>query len=265
MKTVLSKNPFAFVFVPIVILTIMILPLLIHVDPMQVQLQHILRSPGLEFFLGTDSNGRDILLQIVFGAKTSLLISLQVVFNCLLLGMIMGFTAGYNGGWVDRLFLMVADLFQAFPGILLAIAIAAFLTPSVTNLIILLSFVGWVSYARVIRAQTIEMKSREFVMAGKALGLSWPRLLFRHFLPNMAGPLIVQASFGMAGVILAESTLSFLGLGLPESVPSLGKLMDNGVSLLMVAPHVALFPGLVIMCFVLLFNHLGDRLRDQLT
>lgn len=234
-------------------------------NPMQSHLQNILSVPDFNHWLGTDANGRDIFSQILFGARISFVISVVVVVVSLFTGLVFGFLAGYFGGTIERIFLFVADVFQAFPGILLAIAIAAFLPASVVNLVLLLSFVGWVSYFRVIRAQVIEMKRREFIMAGLALGIRKRRLLFRHFLPNMAGPIIVQASFGMAGVILAESTLSFLGLGLPENVPSLGKLLDSGVNLLLIAPHVSVFPGLVIMVFVLFFNLMGDRLRERMT
>jgi len=191
------------------------------------------------------------------------LISLSVVSACLFIGIIIGYVAGYFGGIADRSFLFIADIFQAFPGILLAIAVAAFITPGILNLILLLSFVGWVSYARVVRAQVLELKSRDFVQASKALGVSRWKLLWKHLLPNMAGPIIVQASFGMAGVILVESSLSFLGLGLPADTPSLGKMLDSGVNLLLVAPHVSIFPGAVIMLFVLSFNLIGDRLREK--
>lgn len=246
------------------LLVIFIGPYFITHSPTASHLEKALQGPGGEFLLGTDGTGRDILAQILHGGSLSLFISVIVVFNCSLLGTFIGFAAGYRGGFFDRVFLAVADVFQAFPGILLAIFIAAFLPQSPFYLIALLSFVGWVGYARVMRSQVIEMKSREFILASRAVGVPLPRLLFRHFLPNMLGPLIVQMSFGMAGVMLAESTLSFLGLGLPDSVPSLGKLMDSGVNLLLVAPHVALFPGLVIMAFVLLFNLTGDRLRERL-
>lgn len=262
----LKERPFTFFITGIMLflLALMLMgPFFSRYSPMASHLEHALSAPSQMFFLGTDSNGRDILAQILYGARISLLISLTVVLNCLTIGILVGFFAGFYGGKVDRVFLFVADVFQAFPGILLAIFIAAFLKPSIMNLILLLSFVGWVSYARVVRAVVTEMKTREFILAAHALGASLPRLLSKHFLPNMLGPLVVQASFGMAGVILAESTLSFLGLGLPENVPSLGKLMDNGVNLLLVAPHVALFPGLVIMLFVLFFNLTGDWLREK--
>ena len=243
-------------------LIVVFLPLLLPFAT-TTNLEISLQKPSLAHWLGTDANGRDMLILMIAGARISLGISLAVVTACVFFGLVMGFLAGFYGGVIDRLFLMVADVFQAFPGILLAIGIAAFLPQSVFNLILLLAFVGWVSYARVIRAQVIEIKSREFITAARAIGVSNRRQLFRHFLPNMLSPLIVQASFGLAGVILAESTLSFLGLGLPESIPSLGKLMDQGVGLLLVAPQVALFPGLLIMFFVLFFNLAGDRLRGR--
>lgn len=252
------------ILLSLILALILVGPFFATHSPTASHLESALKGPGREFFLGTDGNGRDILAQILFGGRLSLFLSLVVVFNCTLAGTIIGFAAGYAGGWIDRTFLAIADVFQAFPGILLAIFIAAFLPQSVTNLVWLLSFVGWVGYARVMRSQVIEMKSREFILAAKALGVPLPRILTRHFLPNMLSPLIVQMSFGMAGVILAESTLSFLGLGLPDGVPSLGKLMDGGVNLLIVAPHVALFPGLVIMAFVLLFNLTGEKLRERL-
>lgn len=238
-------------------------PLLAPGDPFVSHLEQALLPPGNGHLLGTDANGKDILSLILYGSRLSLMISLSVVALCVFLGIIFGSLAGYFGGLVDRSFLFVADVFQAFPGILLAIAVAAFIPPGVINLILLLSFVGWVSYARVVRAQVLELKSQEYVLAGRALGVGGPRLLFRHLLPNMAGPLIVQASFGMAGVVLAESSLSFLGLGLPADVPSLGKMLDSGVNLLIVAPHVSIFPGAVIMFFVLSFNLIGDYLRER--
>lgn len=260
--TNINKIPVLLIFS--LILFIFIMPFFAPYPPLESHLEDALNLPNLTYLLGTDSNGRDILSQIFFGARISLSISFLVVLNCLLTGIVIGFFAGYYGGVVDRMFLIVSDVFQAFPGILLAIAVAAFIEANFFNLVVLLSFVGWVSYARVVRAQVLEMKTREFILAGKSIGVGTIRLLFRHFIPNMMGPLIVQASFGMAGVILAESTLSFLGIGLPANVPSLGKLMDSGVSLLLVAPHVSIFPGFVIMGFVLLFNICGEWLRDRL-
>lgn len=242
----------------------MVAPQFSPFDPQKTNLEIRLASPGDGHWLGTDGDGRDIFSQILFGARVSLLVSVCVVGVCLLIGLFSGFAAGYFGGIMDRIFLMVADIFQAFPGILLAMALAAFLPSGFFNLILLLTLAGWVSYARLIRAQVMELKTRDYVTAARAFGVGWGRLIFRYFLPNLAGPLIVQASFGMAGVMLAESTLSFLGLGLPAHVSSLGKILDGGVNLLLRAPHVSLFPGFVIMLFVLGFNACGDRLREKL-
>lgn len=249
-------------FLACAVFLVAVLPFFIGIDPMAPHLERTLLAPGRDFWMGTDANGRDIFAQIVFGGRISLVVGLAVVMLASSFGVVAGFAAGYFGGVVDRLFLLVADAIQAFPGVLLAIFIAAFLPPGIINLILLLSFVGWVGYARVVRAQAIEMKSREFVVAARALGASTRRLLLKHFLPNILSPLVVQMSFGMAGAMLAEATLSFLGLGLPEGVPSLGKLMDAGANLLLVAPHVSIFPGLVIMSFVLLFNVSGESLRE---
>ncbi len=261
-KRVDHQAQILFGVVMLTVLAIYLAPYLAPFSPKLTQLEHALQTPNALHLLGTDANGKDILSLILHGARLSLTLSLVVVLICTGLGLVIGFIAAYFGRTADRIFLFVADVFQAFPGILLAIGVAAFIKPSVGNLILLLSFVGWVSYARVVRAQVLEIKTREFVQAARAIGVPLPLMLARYFLPNMAGPLVVQASFGMAGVILAESTLSFLGLGLPVSVPSLGKLLDSGVGLLMVAPHVSLFPGAVIMIFVLLFNLVGDRLRE---
>lgn len=257
----MSKGTLSFIFV---IVLVLLAPEFLPQSYFQSHLSQALQMPSLLHPLGTEGHGKDILGLILKGLRLSLLISFLVVSFCLTLGVTFGFLAGYFGGWTDKTFIFIADIFQAFPGILLAIAFAAFIPPSFFNLVLLLSFVGWVSYARVVRAQTIELKSKEYIQATKAMGLSLPKTLFHHFIPNMAGPLIVQASFGMAGVILVESTLSFLGLGLPANVASLGKLIDSGVNLLLVAPHVALFPGAMIMIIVLIFNFLGERLRKRL-
>lgn len=232
-------------------------------DPYAYDLQLEMNGPDSEYLFGTDENGRDILSRILFGARFSLGIAIAVVALCMSLGVLIGFIAGYLGGWWEKSFLAVSDIFQAFPGILLAIAVAAFLPPSVLNVILLLSFVGWVGYARLTRAQVLTVKQREFVSAANGLGIPVWRIFLKHILPNIAGPLMVQGAFGMAGVILIESTLSFLGLGIPVTVPSWGRMLDSGSSLLLVAPHISIFPGLAIMFAVLTFNLLGDRLRDR--
>lgn len=238
-------------------------PFLVSHSPDQLNLKISLQPSSHAHVLGTDENGRDILARLIFGARVSLGIGVAVVLLCAFVGIPLGFCAGYFGGWVDRIFLSVGDVFQAFPGILLAIALAAFLPSTVFNVIGLLAFVGWVSYARMARAQTLALKEREYVAAALSLGASRRRLFVCHFLPNMMGPLLVQAAFGMAGVILTESTLSFLGMGLPATIPSWGRMLDSGSQLLLVAPRLSLFPGLAMMISILTFNLLGDALRAK--
>lgn len=238
-------------------------PALSPFDPTSYDLKIEMQGPSMVHWLGTDDNGRDILSRLLYGTRVSLLIGVSVVLVCVTFGMGVGFLAAFKGGWLDRIFLAVSDVFQAFPGILLAIAVAAFLPPSLFNVILLLCFVGWVSYARVTRAQVLSIKQREYIQAALAQGTPTSLLFFKHVLPNIAGPLLVQAAFGLAGVILIESTLSFLGLGIPAQVPSWGRMLDSGSSLLLVAPHISIFPGLAIMLAVLTFNLLGDRLRDR--
>lgn len=221
-------------------------------------------TPSRVHLLGNDSDGRDILSRILYGARFSLGISLSVVFVSLAIGSFVGVVAGFYGGVVDRIFIFITDVFLAFPSFLLAIAIAAFLRPSVTNVIIILCVKGWVTYARLTHGQTLVLKEKEFVLASCAIGVGRMRLFFRHLLPNMAGPLIVNASFGMAGVIMVESSLSFLGLGVPVDVPSWGAMLDQGTRYLLVAPYMSIFPGIAIMLVVMGFNFLGDGLRDRL-
>lgn len=257
----MKKIPY--IFLTILIIIAIIGPSFTSYNPIQSDLVHEMQKPSTIHLLGTDEDGRDIFARILFGARISLGIGIIVVLFNSLIGVIIGFLAAYKGKWWDKTFLAVADVFQAFPGILLAILIAAFLKPSILNVIFLLTFVGWVSYARVARAQILTLKKREFVLASQAIGVPLWRVFTSHILPNIAGPLLVQASFGMAGVILIESTLSFLGLGTPVTIPSWGRMLDTGSSVLLVAPHVSIFPGLAIMFSVLTFNLIGDRLRDK--
>lgn len=253
-------------WVILVFICVMLAPVFAPHDPGKTRLEDKLLSPlSAGHILGTEADGRDILSLVLHGARVSLVISMSVVGVCLFVGFFAGLEAAYRGGIADRIFLFVADVFQAFPGILLAMAMAAFLPPSVLNLVMLLAFTGWVGYARLVRAQVLELRSRDYITAARALGVEKLSIILRYLLPNLAGPLIVQASFGMAGAILAESTLSFLGIGLPAGVPSLGKILDGGVTLMLRAPHVALIPGFVIMLFVLAFNFIGDRLRVKIT
>lgn len=221
-----------------------------------------LEGPSLAHPLGQDRLGRDVLAGILHGGRVSLTVGLAVVGVSLLLGTAVGFVSGYLGGWVDEVVMRVVDVLLAFPGILLAIALAGVLGPSLGNVVFALSVLGWVGFARLVRGEVLALKEREFVIASRVLGAGPWRLALRHILPNLAGPLAVQATFAVAGTILAESSLSFLGLG-PQDVVTWGGMLSQGVDYLLFAPHLALFPGLAIMGTVLGINLLGDGVRDR--
>ena len=250
------------VLIGLITATALLAPLLPLQGPDQVHMESQLAPPTSSHWLGQDEEGRDVLSRVVYGARYSLLISFTTVALSLSLGTFIGMIAGYFGGRWDEAFVFVGDIFLAFPSILLLIAIAAFVPPSLLNIILILAFVGWVSYARIIRGQAIALKNVEYIQAAKALGYSHRRILGRHLLPNAFSPLIVNATLSLAGVILAESTLSFLGLGIPAGIPSWGSMLDSGVAYLLIAPHLSIAPGMAIMLTVLGFNFLGDGLRD---
>ena len=239
-------------------------PLLAPSSPRAIDLTADLQRPSVHHLLGAGENGIDVLTHILYGARVSLIVSLMTVLLSALVGTIVGGVAGYFRGWLDELLMRSTDVLLAFPGILLAIFITAVLGPSLANVVFALSFTGWTGYARLFRGQVLSLRQREYVQAAKALGASGRRILGRHILPNAAGPLIVQATFGIPGAILAEASLSFLGLGVPPGTPSWGALVDQGTQYLLIAPHIALFPGLALALTVLGLNFLGDALRDAL-
>ena len=265
---VARQNPLAAGGVVMAVLLIMLAllaPVISPQDPARIDLPHRLGAPSLAHWFGTDELGRDILSRAIYGARISMLVGISVVAASLLLGLIVGSVAGYYGGRVDRFFnVIVMNSFLSFPGILLAIAFVAFRGPGLFNLILALSIGGWVGYARLVRAQVLATREKEFVEAARALGAGDWRIITRHILPNMIQPVIVQAAIGMAGAVLAEATMSFLGLGVPQPVPSWGSMLSDGRSHLMDAPHVVLFPALAVMLAVLSFNFIGDGLRDYL-
>jgi peptide/nickel transport system permease protein len=234
-------------------------------NPSAIDLVHRLEAPSGAHLAGTDELGRDTLSRLMWGARLSLTISVSVVVISLALGLAVGGLAGYLGGWVDVVLnTFTMNTFQALPGILLAIAFAAFLGPGFTNLVLALAIGGWAGYARLVRAQVMAVREREYVDAARALGASGLRIFFRHILPNIIQPVVVQAAMGMAGVILAEATLSFLGLGIPAPAPSWGSMLNDARSHLFDSPQLVLFPAAAVAGAVLGFNFLGDALRDQL-
>jgi peptide/nickel transport system permease protein len=234
-------------------------------DPTQIDLAIRLASPSPAHWFGTDELGRDVFSRIVYGARISMLVGASVVSLSLLLGLAVGAVAGYCGGRVDRLVnVVLMNAFLSFPGILLAIAFVAFLGPGMFNLILALVIGGWVGYARLVRGQVLAVREREFVEAARALGAGGAYIVIRHILPNIVQPVIVQAAIGMAGAVLAEATLSFLGLGVPPPAASWGSMLNSGRVHLFDAPHLVLFPAFVVMLAVLAFNFVGDALRDYL-
>ena len=234
-------------------------------DPAQLNLSGRLLPPGHQHWFGTDELGRDIFSRIIYGARISMTVAVSVVSLSLAVGLLAGLASGYYGGWTDTVLnVYVNNAFLALPGILLAIAFVAFLGPGLLNLVLALSISGWVGYARLVRAQVMAVKEREFVEAARALGASNLRILCRHILPNIVQPVLVQAAIGMAGAVLAEATLSFLGLGIPPPAPSWGSMLNDARSHLFDAPHLTVFPAIAVMLAVLSFNFIGDALRDLL-
>ena len=233
-------------------------------DPIAQDLAGRLSAPGSAFWLGQDSLGRDVLSRILAGARVSLSVGVVVVCVSATIGTAIGAMVGLAGGWVDEVAMRVVDVLLAFPGILLAIAISAVLGPGLDHTVLALCVLGWVGYARLVRGQVLALREREFVQAAVALGAGRARIVRKHLIPNLLAPVLVQATFGMASAIVAEASLSFLGLGVVPPTPSWGSMIDDGRLYLEQAPHVAAFPGLAILVTVLGLNFLGDGLRDAL-
>ncbi len=264
----LRREPLAatgLLLLTIFILCALFAPLLAPQNPTHLNLSSRLLPPGRTYLFGTDELGRDILSRILYGARISLVVAVSVVTLSLALGLVAGFVSGFYGGLPDTILnVYVSNAFLALPGILLAIAFVAFLGPGLLNLILALSLSGWVGYARLVRAQVMAVRQREFVEAARALGASDLRLMLRHILPNILQPLIVQAAIGMAGAVLAEATLSFLGLGIPAPAASWGSMLNGARTHLFDSPYMVVFPALAVMLAVLSFNFIGDALRDYL-
>lgn len=247
-----------------VALAAVLAPWLAPAPPARQDLDRRLERPSVEHPMGCDELGRDVLARVVYGARASLLVAIAVVGLAGAAGTALGATAGLAGGGWERLVVGAADACLAFPGTLLAIALVAALGPALRHVVLALVLLGWVGYARLVRGQVLRLREEEFVLAARALGAPPLRVLWRHVLPNVAPALLVQASASLAGAVLAEASLSFLGLGLQPPTPSWGAMVDAGRGHLLDAPHVALFPGLALAGTVLAFNFLGDALADRL-
>ncbi len=233
-------------------------------DSVTIHLHQILAPPSQNLLLGADDLGRSVLMRLIDGAQISFVVAFSVVSVSAFFGTLIGTTASYFGGGWERLLVAIIDLFLAFPGILLAIAIAAILGPSIGHLIFALCIVGWVGYARLARAQVLSLKNRDHITAAKALGTAHWRIILQHLLPLLLAPLIVEATFGIAGMVIAEAGLSFLGLGIQPPDSSWGSMIKDGANFMLVAPHLVLVPGITLMLVVFSVNLLGDQLRDYL-
>jgi peptide/nickel transport system permease protein len=249
----------------VVFIAALFAPLIATYDVSALDLDSRFAGPSTEHWFGTDALGRDVFSRVVYGARISLQVGISVVLVSAIVGIVIGAIAGFYGGWIDRILSgYLFNVFLAFPGLLLAIALVAFLGAGLGKLILALCIIGWVGYARVMRGQVLKVREYDFVQAARALGASNMRILFTHILPNAIQPLIVQSSLGMAGAVLAEASLSFLGLGIPPPAPSWGTMIDEARSYFASYPHVLFFPGVAIALTVLAFNFIGDGLREYL-
>lgn len=239
-------------------------PWLAPTDPEEMDIALRLAPPSSDDWLGRDLNGGSVLTAVLYGGRTSLYISFITVLLSVTVGAGIGLIAGYKRGVVDSVLMRTVDLLMAFPGILLAMALAAFMGPSLNNVIFAIAATGWTSSARLVRGQTLSVREREYVAATQALGAKDFRIIFKHVFPATLSPLVVQATFSLSGVIVTESSLSFLGLGAPDGAPSWGSMLSQGRTVLTEAPFLSIFPGVAIVSIVIALNFIGDALRDIL-
>jgi peptide/nickel transport system permease protein len=261
--SVLARVGFA--VATILLLAALLAPWIAMSDPAAQDLASRLQGPSAHHWMGTDELGRDIFSRILYGARVSLFVSVCVVLGCGSIGLTLGTLAGYHGKWLDRVInLLFVNAFLSFPGVLLAIAFAAFFGPGIGKVILALIITGWAGYARLARAQVLKVKELEYVLAARSLGAGQTRIILCHVLPNILQPVLIQATIGMAGAILAEATLSFLGLGVLAPIPSWGAMLNDARNHLFDAPHMVVFPAFAVLLSVLAFNLLGDAWRDWL-
>jgi len=250
--------------VGVALLTAIVGPAIAPFDPAAQTLALRLAAPSFSHPFGLDELGRDILARVLAGARISFLVGFTVVIVSAAIGTLLGAVAGYVGGRVDDVISRVIDTLLAFPGLLLAIALVAVLGPSLVNVLFALTIIGWVGYARLVRGQVLRAREFEYVEAARALGASATRILWKHVIPTAIPVVVVQATLGMAGAIIGEASLSFLGLGVQPPTPSWGTMLNGGRAHILDAPHLTLFPGLAIALLVLGLNFLGDGLRDRI-
>ncbi len=233
-------------------------------DPGAIDIAHRLQPPGFAFPLGTDDLGRDVLVRILYGARISLLVGFVAVGIATSIGILLGAVAGYYGRWIDSLIMRFVDIMLCFPAFFLILAVIAFLKPSIWNIMIIIGLTSWMGVARLVRAEFLSLRERDFVLAAQAIGAKDARIIFRHILPNAISPILVSATLGVAGAILTESALSFLGIGVQPPTPSWGNMLIAGKQTLGTAWWLSVFPGLAILITVLGYNLLGEGIRDAM-
>lgn len=237
---------------------------LVGFDPGAIDIVHRLQPPSFDHLLGTDDLGRDVFVRILYGARISLLVGFVAVGIATLIGIVLGALAGYYGRWVDAAIMRFVDIMLCFPTFFLILAVIAFLEPSIWNIMIIIGLTGWMGVARLVRAEFLSLRERDFVQAARAMGARDARIIFRHILPNAMSPVLVSATLGVAGAILTESALSFLGIGVQPPTPSWGNMLIAGKQTLGTAWWLSVFPGMAILITVLGYNLLGEGIRDAL-
>ncbi|MHB8068173.1 MAG: ABC transporter permease [Desulfobaccales bacterium] len=233
-------------------------------DPELINLKEVLMPPSPSHLLGTDVLGRDVLSRIIFGARVSLLVGFVAVGIATLIGVLVGALAGYYRGWLDQVFMRLVDVMLCFPVFFLILAVIAFLGPNIWNIMVVIGLTSWMGVARLVRAEFLSLREREFVVAAQSLGASDARLIWRHLLPNALTPVMVSATLGVAGAILVESALSFLGLGVQPPTPSWGNILTMGKDNIEIAWWLSVFPGLAILVTVMSYNLLGEGIREAI-
>ncbi|MEE8484710.1 MAG: oligopeptide ABC transporter permease [Nitrospinota bacterium] len=263
----LMKNNLAVaggIAVILLILVAALSPLLSPYDPANVNTGILLQPPSLQHWFGTDELGRDVLSRMIYGARISLMVGFISVGIATIIGVIVGAISGFYGGWVDEIMMRFVDVMLTFPTFFLILAVIAMLEPSIVNVMIVIGITGWMGVARLVRAEFLSLKERDFVAAAKSIGQSDYLIIFRHILPNALAPVLVSATLGIAGAILTESALSFLGIGVQPPTPSWGSILTEGKNYIEFAWWLSFFPGLAILFTVLGYNLLGEGLRDAL-
>ena len=252
------------IVVTVLFLVSFLAPWLAPYDPAFIDVKSVLEGPSTAHLLGTDNLGRDVLSRMIWGSRISLKVGFVAVGIATLIGVFFGAVAGYYGGWVDAVIMRFVDLMLCFPAFFLILAVIAILEPSIWNIMIVIGVTGWMGVARLVRAEFLTLKGREFVLAAKALGANDGRIIFGHVLPNAMAPVLVSATLGVAGAILTESALSFLGIGVQPPTPSWGNILTEGKDNISIAWWLSLYPGLAILVTVLGYNLLGEGIRDSL-